>query len=152
MSDEYRRCSMTSHSICTNFYWVCKEMWGLILSWWETALFQLANSICFSLIVAFNQFILEWYLSEFNIWFLQKELVMHNVLLILPDTVLLLDADQLLEWLMVAHFISPWIFSLKIVVNNTLFITCNFSFQKWSDFIMFEQIIENGNTLHSFFH
>lgn len=121
MSDEYSRCSMTSHSIYTNFYCICKEMWGLILSWWETTFFQLANSISFSLIVAFNQFSLELYLSEFNIWFLQKELVMLNALLILPDTVLpSLDADQLLEWLMVAHFISPWIFSLQIVVNNTL--------------------------------
>lgn len=41
-----------------------------------------------------------------------------------------LDADQLLEWLTVAHLIFSRTYLLNIVVNNLFFIVCDFSFQK----------------------
>lgn len=49
---------------------------------------------------------------------------------------------------MVAHYFSPEPILLHIVVNNTVFIACNCSFQKWVGFLAIEQNTKDGNAVH----
>lgn len=121
----YGECSRTSPPSCTNFYWICKETLCLALSWRKTTL-------------PFNQFtalFIDCFLSSVQLHstsdFVERarnipypsHLTRYTAS---PSS----DANRLLEWLTVTHFVLPRTFSLHIVLNNPFFIDRYHSLQE----------------------
>jgi len=75
MSGEYGGCGKTSQSSVNNFYWVCRDVCDIALSWWKTTPLRFTNSGRFSWIAAFNLSSWLQYTSELIVLFCSSEVV-----------------------------------------------------------------------------
>lgn len=124
---------------------------SLALSRWNGTPSRLVNSRCFSSIAIFYLSIWETYLSDFNVWFCRKSslfamLFQSQLILCITFSGYSPAFERIING---SLSFSPGHFSIQIVVNNLLFITCDRSFKKWIFFLFFS--IESHLEMHSIY-